>query len=113
MFRDCLNGGLSLVLFSNSYIFVCYFMHHDKASIFTPVFKTALVQVSIGDKLCSPALDHFELIDFAFIEGVPGRTGIFTLWSNERLIGLFLDGGRRRKAFYLLRTDIIYMAFPF
>ena len=33
------------LLFSNSYMFVCYFMHHNKASIFTPVFKTSLVQV--------------------------------------------------------------------
>ena len=28
----------------------------------------------LGDKPCNSALDHFVLIDFGFIEGVPGRT---------------------------------------
>jgi hypothetical protein len=36
MFCDCLNGGLSIVLFSSSYIFVNIHMH---------VFKTAVVQM--------------------------------------------------------------------
>jgi hypothetical protein len=34
-----------LVLFSNNYIFVCYFIHHDKLRIFKPVFNTASDQV--------------------------------------------------------------------
>jgi hypothetical protein len=33
MCYDCPNGDLSL--FSNSYIFVYYFIHHDKLGIFT------------------------------------------------------------------------------
>jgi hypothetical protein len=34
------------------------------------------VTMSIGDKPCRPELDHFELIDFAFIVEVQGRTSI-------------------------------------
>jgi len=29
-------------------------------------------------------LDHFKLINFTIIEGVPGRRGIFRWWSNKR-----------------------------
>jgi hypothetical protein len=45
MFRDWLEGGSSLSLYiNNNYIVVFYFIHHDKSSIFTSVFKTAPVQ---------------------------------------------------------------------
>jgi len=33
------------LLFSNNYVFVCKFTHDDMSSIFTPVSKTASVQV--------------------------------------------------------------------
>jgi hypothetical protein len=36
MLCDCLKDGLSL-FFSNTYIFVCYFIHHDKPNIFALV----------------------------------------------------------------------------
>ena len=79
---DCPNGDLSL--FSNSYIFVNYFIHHDKLGIFTTgsvqilqhVTNIRCVPLSVGDEPCSPVLDHFKLIDLAFIVGVPGRTSI-------------------------------------
>ena len=70
------------VVFSNSYIFVCYFIHHDKSSIFAPTFKTAPVAVlyhvtntrcaslPIGEEHQSPELDHFEFIDSPWEENV-------------------------------------------
>ena len=40
MMGDCVNGGLNLsACFSNNYIFVYYFIHHDKSGIFKTVFK--------------------------------------------------------------------------
>jgi len=82
MWYDCLQG----LFCSNSYIFVCYFVHHDKSSNFTPVFKTTPVQMllhvtntrcvslSVGDHHGSLALNNFELINFTFIIGVKDRT---------------------------------------
>jgi len=51
---------LNSVLFGNSYIVLCYFIHQDKSSIFTPVLKTVPVQV----KRCnmSPTLDVFRCL---------------------------------------------------
>lgn len=40
------------------------------------VTTTRCVWLSLVSKPCSPALDHFELIDFSFIVWVPSRTGI-------------------------------------
>ena len=82
MCRDCLKVGSSL-FFSDSYILVYYALYHHKLIIFTPVCKTAPAKhvsntrcllLSFGDEPCSSVLDHFWLIDFAFIVGVPGRT---------------------------------------
>ena len=82
MCRDCLKVGSSL-FFSDSYILVYYALYHHKLTIFTPVCKTApakhvsntiFVLLSFGDEPCSSVLDHFWLIDFAFIVGVPDRT---------------------------------------
>ena len=44
--EECMFSNYLKFIFCNySYIFVCYFIHHDKLSIFTPVFKYVPVQV--------------------------------------------------------------------
>ena len=48
--RECMSvlsqGWLkSVFLEITTYIVVCYVIHHDMSSIFTPVFKTVSVQV--------------------------------------------------------------------
>jgi hypothetical protein len=58
MFPGCLNGCLCLSFFSNSYICVCFLIHHDKSSISAFVFKTEKF------KCCNmwPTLDVFRCL---------------------------------------------------
>jgi hypothetical protein len=94
-------GWLKSVIFCYSYFFVSYYIFHDKLSIFTAVVKTVLVHMvqhitnprsfspSVGDEHGIPAWGHLELIDFAFIVWIPGKSSILKWWSNKRFIGLF------------------------
>ena len=70
---------------SKSYIFFCYFVHHDKSSIFKPVFTTGPIHATnirfvsqyVRDETYRPVLDHFELIAFALLVEIPDKANIF------------------------------------
>ena len=80
MFYECLNCGLIRFLFHSSFICRPFFLlstrlYQFKSCIMSPVldvFRCLLVT-----KHDIHALDHFGLIDFTFIVGIPGRTSIF------------------------------------
>jgi hypothetical protein len=67
MCHDCLKDGLCLSFFSNSYFFVCYFIHYDKSNIFTPVFKTASSSIATCYKTCKFKEYNDYLITFMFL----------------------------------------------
>ena len=75
-------GWINSVSCSNWYFFVCYFMNCDKSTIY----------LRRSSRFCQFNLrvNHFELIDFAFIVEIPGRPSTLMWFSNWRLICLFL-----------------------
>jgi hypothetical protein len=88
-------------LFSNSYLFDWYFIHYDKWSIFTPVFKTAEVRHRWG-------WWHFNIIQYlqvncCFIDWVFCElTWLKVKWAfvNTRRLSSFVR--RKRSHVYLL-----------
>jgi hypothetical protein len=58
---------LCLSFLSNSYFFVCYFIHYDKSNIFTPVFKTASSSIATCYKTCKFKEYNDYLITFMFL----------------------------------------------
>ena len=83
------------------------------------VANTRCVALSVGYEPGSPALDHFELIDFAMIVCVQGRTSIHLYLVDGLIRDLYACSftdvklTQNAKRFIGFRGKIIYMTFPF
>jgi len=64
MSRDSLKGG-QVFFFSNSYIFVCYFIHHEKPLVLL-YSGTCLIQHTKGPEKCVGLYRMLEYSDFTF-----------------------------------------------
>jgi hypothetical protein len=105
---------LKFVLFSNSNIFACYFINHDEhlyVCLRLRQFKNCNMSPTLDmfrcllvTNVCSPVLDNFKVIDFAFIVWIPGRRNFLSSDGfNERFIDVELMlRFRRRKPNVLL-----------